>query len=264
LAIRRVGCPPCGVTPGSAEASWPTSVTVLASARSVLAFASGCRMGNRPRAAPVLVGRDSELAELLAGIDDATAGSGRLFLLAGDPGIGKSRLAYEAAAHARDRGVTVAWGRCWEAGGAPAYWPWVHSLRACVRGSDSEDLRLDLGAGAPWVAQLVAEVAEILPDVRPPPPMSAEGGRFRLFDAVAMFLRNAGARQPLMLILDDLHAADTPSILLLRFVARELGEARVLLLGAYRDIELDRDHPLSAALAEVSREPATSTFGCRA
>jgi tetratricopeptide (TPR) repeat protein len=205
----------------------------------------------------VLVGRDGELAELLAGLDDAACGSGRLLLLAGDPGIGKSRLAGEAATRARDCGVKVVWGRCWEAGGAPAYWPWVQALRALVRGVDSEQLRSQLGAGAPFVAQIVAEVAEMLPDVRPPAPMEAEGARFRLFDAVAAFLRNAGAGQPLMVVLDDLHAADAPSILLLRFVARELGEARVLMLGAYRDMELDRGHPLAVALAELSREPAT-------
>ena len=214
-------------------------------------------MQDRLRAAPVLVGRDGELAELLAGLDDAACGTGRLFLLAGDPGIGKSRLAGEAAARARDRGIKVAWGRCWEAGGAPAYWPWVQALRAVVRGVGREELVPQLGAGAPFVAQIVAEVAEILPDVRPPPPMEAEAARFRLFDAVAAFLRNAGAGQPLMLILDDLHAADAPSILLLRFVARELGEARVLVLGAYRDMELDRGHPLAVALAELSREAAT-------
>jgi tetratricopeptide (TPR) repeat protein len=204
-----------------------------------------------------LVGRDGELAELLAGLDDAACGSGRLFLLAGDPGIGKSRLAYEAAARAGDHGFKVVWGRCWEAGGAPAYWPWVQALRAVVRGVGSEELRSQLGVGAPFVAQIVAEVAEMLPDVRPPPPMEAEGARFRLFDAVAAFLRNAGAGQPLMLVLDDLHAADAPSILLLRFVARELGGAGVLVLGAYRDMELDRGHPLAVALAELSREPVT-------
>src|SRR5215470_703841 len=221
-----------------------------------LAGTSGGWVQDRPRAAPALVGRDGELGELLAGLDDVVSGSGRLYLLAGDPGIGKSRLADEVAARARDRGVKVAWGRCWEAGGAPAYWPWVQSLRACVRGLGSEELRSHLGAGAPFVAQIVAEVAEVLPDVRLPPPIEAEGGRFRLFDAVAAFLRNAGGMQPLMLVLDDLHAADAPSILLLRFVARELGDARVMVLGAYRDIELDRGHPLAVALAELSREPA--------
>src|SRR5262249_8726843 len=110
--------------------------------------------------------------------------------------------------------------------------------------------------GAPLAGQIVAEVAEMLPEVRPPPPMGAAAARFRLFDAVAALLRNAGGGQPLMLVLDDLHAADAPSILLLRFVARELGEARVVVLGAYRDIELDRGHPLAVALAELSREPA--------
>ncbi len=107
-------------------------------------------MRDRLRAPPVLVGRDGELGELLAGLDDAACGAGRLFLLAGDPGIGKSRLAYEAAARARDRGIKVAWGRCWEAGGAPAYWPWVQALRALVRGVGREELVLQLGAGAPW------------------------------------------------------------------------------------------------------------------
>jgi tetratricopeptide (TPR) repeat protein len=134
----------------------------------------------------------------------------------------------------------------------------MQSLRACVRGLGSEELRSHLGAGAPFVAQIVAEVAEVLPDVRLPLPIEADGGRFRLFDAVAAFLRNAGGMQPLMLVLDDLHAADAPSILLLRFVVRELGDARVMVLGAYRDIELDPGHPLTAALAELSREPAAT------
>jgi eukaryotic-like serine/threonine-protein kinase len=137
-------------------------------------------MQSRPRAAPVLVGRDGELGELLAGLDGAAAGTGRLFLLAGDPGIGKSRLAGEAAARAQDRGFKVAWGRCWEAGGAPAYWPWVQSLRVVVREVGRDELRSQLGAGAPFVAQIVAEVAEMLTDVRPPPPMEAEDARFRL------------------------------------------------------------------------------------
>src|SRR5215467_13208492 len=250
------GPPPDRGTGGIPQNDLPASAEALASAESGLAGISGGWVQDRPRAAPALVGRDGELGELLAGLDDVVSGSGRLYLLAGDPGIGKSRLADEVAARARDRGVKVAWGRCWEAGGAPAYWPWVQSLRACVRGLGSEELRSHLGAGAPFVAQIVAEVAEVLPDVRLPPPIEAEGGRFRLFDAVAAFLRNAGGMQPLMLVLDDLHAADAPSILLLRFVARELGDARVMVLGAYRDIELDRGHPLAVALAELSREPA--------
>src|SRR5260370_39359552 len=98
------------------EASWPASAAALGSAQAGLAGA-GRRMQGRTRAAPVLVGRDGELGELLAGLDDAASGSGRLFLLAGDPGVGKSRLAYEAAERARGRGFKVAWGRGWEGGG---------------------------------------------------------------------------------------------------------------------------------------------------
>src|SRR5215470_19860167 len=250
------GPPPDRGTGGIPQNDLPASAEALASAESGLAGISGGWVQDRPRTAPALVGRDGELGELLAGLDDVTSGTGRLFLLAGDPGIGKSRLAHEAAAHARDRGVKVAWGRCWEAGGAPAYWPWVQSLRACVRGVSGGELRSQLGAGAPFVAQIVAEVAEMLPDARPLPLAGAEAARFRLFDAVATFLRNVGAGQPLMLVLDDLHAADAPSVLLLQFVARELGDARVLVLGAYRPIELDRGHPLAVALAELSCEPA--------
>src|SRR5262249_56398611 len=102
----------------------------MAPAQSGLAAGEGGRVRDRLRAAPALVGRDGELGELLAGLDDAAGGTGRLFLLAGDPGIGKSRLAGEAAARARGRGFKVAWGRCWEAGGAPADWPGGQGLRA--------------------------------------------------------------------------------------------------------------------------------------
>jgi hypothetical protein len=83
-----------------------------------------------PRRAPVFVGRRQELTELLAGLEDALEGHGRLFLLAGEAGIGKSRLADELATTARELGAMVLWGRCWEAGGAPAYWPWVQSIRS--------------------------------------------------------------------------------------------------------------------------------------
>src|SRR5687768_16012504 len=83
--------------------------------------------------APVFVGRERELGALVDALEAARAGSGQLFLLAGEPGIGKSRLADELGSLARERAVRVVWGRCWEAGGAPAYWPWVQSIRALIR-----------------------------------------------------------------------------------------------------------------------------------
>ena len=169
------------------------------------------------------MGRERELAELVAGLDDALAGRGRLFLLAGEPGIGKSRLADELIGQARARGARVLVGRCWEAGGAPAYWPWVQALRAYVRDAEPEALRAQLGAGAADLAQLLPELRELFPTCRSRRRSESEGARFRLFDAASAFLRSAAQARPLVLVLDDMHAADEPSLLLLRFVAREIG-----------------------------------------
>jgi predicted ATPase len=202
------------------------------------------------------VGRGRELAELVAGLEDAFAGRGRLFLLSGEPGIGKTRLAEELMEHARARGARVLVGRCWEAGGAPAYWPWVQSLRAYVRESDPAALGTELGTGAADLAQVLPELRERFPDLPPPSPVEPESARFRLFDATAEFLHNAAERRPIVLVLDDLHAADAPSLLLLRFLARQVGSMRLLLLGAYRDVDPVPADSLNAMLAEVAREPA--------
>jgi eukaryotic-like serine/threonine-protein kinase len=205
----------------------------------------------------LFVGRERELAGLLTGLDDAFAGHGRLFLLSGEPGIGKSRLAEEVIARARARGGRILVGRCWEAGGAPAYWPWIQSLSAYVRESDPNALRAQLGARAEDLAQMVPELREHYPGLPEPPALESEAARFRLFDAVAGFLRNASANRPIVLVLDDLHAADTPSLLLLRFLARQLGSAGMLVLGAYRDVDPLPAQPLTEMLAELAREPVT-------
>jgi DNA-binding SARP family transcriptional activator len=205
----------------------------------------------------VFVGRERELAELGEGLDDALAGRGRLFLIVGEPGIGKSRLAEELVVRARARGARVLVGRCWEAGGAPAYWPWVQALRAYARDSDGAALRAELEAGGADLAQLLPELRERFPDLPEPPTLEPEAARFRLFDAVAEFLRRACEARPSVLVLDDLHAADAPSLLLLRFLARQLGSARMLVLGAYRDVDPLPGQPLTETLAEVTREPVT-------
>jgi tetratricopeptide (TPR) repeat protein len=204
------------------------------------------------------VGREPELAELASGLEDALAGRGRLFLLVGEPGIGKSRLAEELARRARASGARVLVGRCWEAGGAPAYWPWVQSLRAYIREADPDHLRSQLGAGAADIAQIMPVLREHLPDLPESLPLESEGARFRLFDAVAEFLRNASRRRPIVLVIDDLHAADAPSLLLLQFIARELGSAHILLIGAYRSVDPIPGQPFTAMLAELAREAVTS------
>ena len=205
----------------------------------------------------VFVGRERELEELEAGLEDAGSGRGHLFLIAGAPGIGKSRLANELAARARHRGARVLWGRCWEAGGAPAYWPWVQVLRAHIRNDEPLALLAGLGPGAGDIAQILPELRDRYPDLPEPTSLDPESARFRLFDSTTTFLRETAKDGPLVLVLDDLHAADAPSLLLLGFLAGQLTDARVLVLGAYRDEDLMADRHLARIVLEMDRQPAT-------
>jgi DNA-binding SARP family transcriptional activator len=203
------------------------------------------------------VGRDRELSDLAGALDGAIAGSGRLVLLAGEPGIGKSRLADALMEQARRRGALVAAGRCWEAGGAPPYWPWIQVLRTVIRDTEAEALRTQLAGGASDLAQLLPELRERFASLPEPPALDREGARFRLFEATGSFLRAAAEARPLVVVLDDLHAADEPSLLLLEFVARGLAQSRMLVTGAYRDVDPVLRAPLTAALAELVRESHT-------
>ena len=201
------------------------------------------------------VGRQRELGELQEALDGVLAGQGRVVMLMGEPGIGKTRIVQELATLADTKGAKVLWGRCYEEQGVPPFWPWVQVLRSHVREHTPEELLQDLGSGAATIAEIIAEVNEKLPDLSPLPPMdSPEQARFRLFDAITAFLKTAAQRQPLVLILDDLHWADQPSLLLLQFITRELGAERLLLVGTYRDVELSRQHPLAETLGELTRE----------
>jgi predicted ATPase len=201
-------------------------------------------------ASGVFVGRAHALEELDAALDAAAAGRGSLVLVSGDPGIGKTRLVGELAGRARSRGILVLRGICWEGGGAPAYWPWAQVLRAWMRAAGATSLD-DLGAGS-------AELAALLPELgsdaaTPTGPMGAERDRLRLFDALTGALLRGGEQQPMLIVLDDLHWADTSSVLALRFLAGELDHGRLLVVGAYRDLEVDHGHPLAAAIGDLAR-----------
>jgi predicted ATPase len=122
-----------------------------------------------------------------------------------------------------------------------------------LQAGDPGELRRELGAGAADIAQLVPAVREHLPDLPAPPPVEPEAARFRLFDSLTGFLQAAAVRRPLLLILDDLHWADAPSLALLRFVSRELEQAALLVVGSYRHTEVDQGHPLLGAVADLTR-----------
>jgi DNA-binding SARP family transcriptional activator len=201
----------------------------------------------------IFVGRGRQLAQLMAGVEDLQRGGGSLFLLRGEPGIGKTWLAEEGAARAAERGALVLAGRCWESGGAPAYWPWVQCLRKLVQQTDPDTLAAQLGVGAADVARIVPELRELVPSLPQPPAIDPEGARFRLFDAVTTLLRHASRSRPIVLVLDDLHAADEPSLLLLRFLTEALGDAQLLVIATRRDSDPAASESFAATVAELAR-----------
>ncbi|MHB8576439.1 MAG: helix-turn-helix transcriptional regulator, partial [Dehalococcoidia bacterium] len=185
-------------------------------------------------------------------LERARAGAGGLVLISGEPGIGKTRTAEQLAENAAALGAWALWGRCYEGEGAPAYWPWVQVLRALVRGFDDAGLRTALGADATELARMVPELRERLPHL-PVPTSETVQDRFRLFDATNEFLLRAASERPLVLLLDDLHHADAPSLLLLNFLSRQLARGRVLVVATYRDTDIAVDGPAARALPDLAR-----------
>jgi hypothetical protein len=211
---------------------------------------------------PRLFGRDAELASVRASLARVVAGQGALLLIAGEAGIGKTGLADAFAAEAGDLGMAVAWGRCWESGGAPSYWPWIQVFRAL-------GLENPFGRQIAALAAVAAVTASALPALPPLPVVETEAPdvRFRMFDRAAQALRTAALARPIAVVLDDLHAADVPSLLLLHLVARGLRSGgRLALLGTYREAEARAAGEAGTLLAKIAREgnlllPARLTRG---
>jgi hypothetical protein len=201
-----------------------------------------------------LLGRDRELGELMEAFEAARSGRGGLVLLTGDPGIGKTRLARTLGDQARAAGAAVALARGWDGGGAPSYWPWLQVVRALAAERTDAQLAADLGSGARWVAQIAPEIRDRLGL-----PEAGESGaesdqaRFALFDAVAMYLRRVAADAPVVVLLDDLHTADLPSLLLLAFLARAIGDLPVLVVSTHHEAGPKRGLEVEGVFGELSR-----------
>ena len=208
--------------------------------------------------AGVFVGRESEIAKLREVYESAASGHGHLVLLDGEAGIGKTRTANELATYASSRGAEVLVGRCYHGGGAPAYWPWIQILRSFIRGRDPEELAELMGPGAADISPLVPELSQRLPTT-PEAANDPRQARFRLFDSVTSLLRNAAASRPLLVVLDDLQSADTPSLLLLEFLAAELAGSRLLVVGTHR-LGVGPNHPLVRTLATLDRGQLAETI----
>ncbi len=197
------------------------------------------------------VGRGQELQALSATWQSALTGSMRAVLIAGEPGVGKTRLAGEWSRQAYEQDAAVLYGRCDEDLGAP-YQPFAEALRSlvpCLAASRLRGLR-----GVEALLPLVPGLTDVLPDLAAPTRADPDTERYALFDAVVALLESASVSAPVILILDDLHWAAKSTLLLLRHLLRFGDQARVQIVGTYRSTDLDRSHPLAAMLADLHRD----------
>ncbi|MCA9831703.1 MAG: DUF2791 family P-loop domain-containing protein, partial [Dehalococcoidia bacterium] len=204
----------------------------------------------------IFVGREAESARLNEALAAALEGRGSVVAVVGEPGIGKTRLVTEFSEVARRRGAQVHWGATHESAGAPAFWPWVRAIRALNNAIDITPLHPYIERHAEDLVRVFPEVRTVVPDVPEPGEIAAAAGeaaQFRMFEAIAGYLKAVAERQPLVIVLDDLHWADKPTLLLLGFIARDVGDDRLLVIGTYRDVEVGRQHPLESILADLHR-----------
>jgi hypothetical protein len=206
----------------------------------------------------VFVGRETELRQLQSAFDSAMSGHGALLMVVGEPGIGKTVVCEQLATYVKLRGGRALVGHCYEEGSLSLpYLPFVEALRSYVISRETSELQKELGTGAADVARIVSEVRERL-KLKLRAPKDPDEERYRLLQSVTGFLANAAAVQPLLVVLEDLHDSDQGTLEMLTHVSRHLAGTRLLIVGTYRDVEVDRSHPLSAALAELRRQ---SSYG---
>jgi len=214
--------------------------------------------------AGAFVGRTREIDQLQLIWARVESGHRQLVLLAGEPGIGKTRLSMAFARAVGEQGATVLVGRCDEEGLVP-YQPLVEALTWYARTCAESDLRAHLASagGGSELVQLVPDLLRRQPDLAPPALMSAESQRYRLFEAVSEFLAAAASVRPLLLVLEDLHWADKPTLLMVRHLVRAQQRTPLCLVCSYRESELGRTHPLAEMLADLRREPIVTRLSLR-
>jgi DNA-binding CsgD family transcriptional regulator/tetratricopeptide (TPR) repeat protein len=209
--------------------------------------------GNRPGRRPPFVGREAELRQLQSAFEAAARGDGALVLLAGEPGIGKTALCEQLARFVAEQGGRVLVGHSYAEGSVGvAYQPFVEAFERYSRERTTDTLRSELGKGASAMARMVPAVQRLL-QLELHAPADPADDRLSLMSGVLECLRGIGKLHPLLLVLEDLHDADRGTLDLVVYLARHLVGARMLVVGTYRDVEVDRAHPLAATLAELRR-----------
>ncbi|MEO3775732.1 BTAD domain-containing putative transcriptional regulator [Micromonospora sp. B11E3] len=247
--------PVAAVTAAPVPAPRPAAPAGLAAPVPAPRPAAPARLAAPAPARPPVVGRDEELARLDAALAAARAGVPTVVTLTGEAGIGKTRLAEEAAARASAAGALVVWGRCWEHEGAPDLWPWTQALREIVE--DGPDGRELLSGRAAPAALLLPDPGGHGASLDTTSPAQA---RAQLVDAVVALLAAAARRRPLLVVLEDLHWADQESLHLLELVAAHLRDAPVAVVATVRlpnDVTEDPSGHLLAGLARIGAHRVT-------
>jgi tetratricopeptide (TPR) repeat protein/transcriptional regulator with XRE-family HTH domain len=201
--------------------------------------------------ADVMVGRETELHRLLAPLDAVAGGHGRMALIAGEPGVGKTRLAQEVTMEAGKRGFLVSTGRYYEPQRAVPFYGFIEAL-ATLETAVPEAIRQQIPLQWPYLDALLTLSAPEVGSVARLTGRLEE--QLRLFQSVSGFLQAVAAVLPVAVLLDDLHWADSASLQLLLYLARYTRGNRVLMVGTYRDVEVGRGHPLERALVDLNRE----------
>jgi serine/threonine protein kinase/tetratricopeptide (TPR) repeat protein len=200
------------------------------------------------------VGRDAERASLGRHVEQAHMGHGTLVLISGEPGVGKTRLVGQILADARARGWLSLSGHCYETAGTPPFIPFVELVERVGRAMPAAMFREVLGDAAPEIARLTPELRRTFSDIGQSLDLPPEQQRRYLFNCVVEFIERCCRLKPLVVLLDDLHWADEPTLRLLEHLAQRLPQLPMIVLGTYRDVELDADRPFAAALETLTRQ----------
>ena len=208
-----------------------------------------------------LIGREQESAQLARALDAALAGHGSLVLIGGEPGIGKTHLTRAIVAEAVRHGCFGVTGHCYEMEGAPPYAPFIEMLEYSARAFPRDAFRYALGDAAPEVARLMPELRRMFPDILPPIELPPEQRRRFMFNAFREFVDRASRVTPFIAVFEDLHWADEPTLLLLRHLTQTVATQPALMIGTYRDVELDVQRPFTRTLETLLKEKmATHTL----
>jgi len=210
-----------------------------------------------------LVGRQKEFAELLARLDALSQGRGGCVLIGGEPGVGKTKLTEAVLLEARARGFLCNVGHCYEMEGAPPYLPFLEQLEYTARTVPPGRLRAALGAGAAEIARIMPALRQLFPDIPDPLDLPPDQQRHFLFTQFREFMERGCANVPLVYLFDDLHWADESTLLLLEHLAPHMAHMRCLLLGTYRDVELDVNRPFARSLERLTRQRLAERIALR-